>query len=310
VITPGDPRGIGPEVALRALTLLGREQPTDSIRIVGPEGDLTVGQLSALAAAHQERSSDEEAGTVAARSIERAVGLALAGDAEAIITAPLHKPSLHAAGWPVPGQTEMLRDISAAPRVGMLMSAETTRLNAPLRVLLATTHLPLAQVHDAFTEDLLFEQVVLLDHALRRDWGIHGPRLAVCGINPHAGDGGLFGDEEQRIMKPALARARAEGVDVGEALPADTVFVRALNGEFDAVVTPYHDVGMAPFKTVSFGTGVNVTIGLPFIRTSPDHGTAFDIAGAGRADAGSMLEAIRLAQKLATNRFDTATVHV
>jgi 4-hydroxythreonine-4-phosphate dehydrogenase len=143
----------------------------------------------------------------------------------------------------------------------------------------------------------------LLDRALRADWGLAAPRLALCALNPHASDGGLFGDEEARVLRPALEAARADGVDVAGPLPADTVFSRALAGEFDAVVAPYHDVGMAAFKTVTFGAGVNVTLGLPFVRTSPDHGTAFDIAGTGRADASSTTEALRLAHTLAERRF-------
>lgn len=311
VVTTGDPRGIGPEVAIRALEHFSRQHPTASVYIMGPEGPLDAAGLSALAEKYARSPSENEAaGTVAARAIERAVDSALAGDVHAIVTPPLHKPSLHAAGWNVPGQTEMLAELAGVEHVGMLMAAETTRLGPPLRVLLATTHLPLRAVADAVTEDLLVEQTVLLAGALRSDWGIDAPRIALCAINPHASDGGLFGDEEERIVSPALARLRRAEIETSGPLPADTVFTRALGGEFDAVVAPYHDVGMAAFKTVSFGTGVNVTIGLPFIRTSPDHGTAFDIAGTGRADATSMVEALELAHTLAKRRFDMACADV
>ncbi len=146
------------------------------------------------------------------------------------------------------------------------------------------------------------EQAKLLDDALRRQWRLPSPRLALCALNPHASDQGLFGDEEDRIFAPAVENLRAEGISVSAPLPADTVFSRALGGEFDAVVAPYHDVGMAAFKTVSFGRGVNVTLGLPFTRTSPDHGTAFDLVGSGRADPSSMIEAIRLAALLTRER--------
>ena len=254
--------------------------------------------------------TDPEAGAFAARSIECAVGMALQGDADAIVTAPLHKPSLHAAGWAVPGQTEMLASLADAEHVGMLMAAETTSIGGPLRVLLATTHLALRDVVAAVTSDLLVDQASLLHHALHTDWGIAAPRIALCALNPHASDGGLFGDEEERVYRPAVERLRASGIEVAGPLPADTVFSRALGGSFDAVVSPYHDVGMAAFKTVAFGTGVNVTLGLPFIRTSPDHGTAFDIAGTETADATSMLEAMTLALRLANTRFDTPTTHV
>jgi 4-hydroxythreonine-4-phosphate dehydrogenase len=199
----------------------------------------------------------------------------------------------------------MLAALGRVERVGMLMVAERTRLGSPLRVLLATTHIPLSAVSGAVTTELLVEQVTLLDRALRTDWGLDTPRIGVCALNPHASDGGLFGDEEARVFLPAVEEARRLGVVAVGPLPADTVFSRALAGEFDAVVAPYHDVGMAAFKTVSFKTGVNVTLGLPFVRTSPDHGTAFDIAGTGQADEASMLEALRLAHRLASMRFDT-----
>jgi 4-hydroxythreonine-4-phosphate dehydrogenase len=310
LVTPGDPRGIGPEVALRALAALADGEgghavlPADLL-LVGPDGPVSRDDFSLLVTDACRGASDVSAGHVAAASIERAVEIAVRGGAHAIVTAPLHKPSLHAAGWRVPGQTEMLRALTAAPRVGMLMAAEETRLGPPLRVLLATTHIPLAEVPSAVTEELLRAQLVLLDIGLRRDWGLAEPRIALCGMNPHASDGGLFGREEIEVFAPALALAREDGVTAEGPFPADTVFGRALAGEFDAVVAPYHDVGMAAFKTVSFGSGVNVTIGLPFVRTSPDHGTAFDIAGTDRASPTSMIEAIRLARTLARNRFDT-----
>ncbi len=311
VVTPGDPRGIGPEVALRALEALQAGDDTLRISLVGPGGPVDRdGFLELAERARRDPGEDAVWGAAAAAAIERAVELALHGDAHAVVTGPLHKPSLRAAGFAVPGQTELLQALSGSEGVGMLMAAERTLLGAPLRVLLATTHLPLNEVPDAVTEELLVGQIGLLDRALRRDWGIAEPSIAVCGLNPHASDGGLFGREEAEVFEPALARARASGANAEGPLPADTVFSRALSREFDAVVAPYHDVGMAAFKTVSFGSGVNVTIGLPFVRTSPDHGTAFDIAGTGRARATSMVEAIRLASELARERFDTDSVDV
>jgi 4-hydroxythreonine-4-phosphate dehydrogenase len=304
VVTPGDPRGIGPEVAAKALEVLRSEDFRAELIPVGPEGPTTREALARQVEGARRDMDDAVAGSFAARSIERAVEMAQKGDAHGIVTAPLHKPSLHAAGWRVPGQTEMLRDLSGAPSVGMFMVSEKSRLDAPLRVLLATTHLPLRLVPDRLTSALLSEQIGLANQALARDWAIGVPRLALCGLNPHASDGGLFGDEEARLFRPAVEEARSAGVTVEGPLPADTVFLRALEGEFDAVIAPYHDVGMAVFKTVSFGAGVNVTIGLPFIRTSPDHGTAFDIAGTNRARATSMIEAVRLACTLSKNRFD------
>jgi 4-hydroxythreonine-4-phosphate dehydrogenase len=299
-------------VASEAVSALRSEGLDASILFVGPEGVIPAGSPlpTAPPPAAGRDAADATAGSVAARSIERAVEMALAGEVQAIVTGPLHKPSLHAAGWDVPGQTEMLAELAGVDSVGMLMAAEGTRLGGPLRVLLATTHVALRDVPDAVDEDLLVEQAGLLDRSLRTDWLIERPRIALCALNPHASDGGLFGSEESTVYAPALARLRAQGLCVSGPVPADTVFSRALAGEFDAVVAPYHDVGMAAFKTVAFGTGVNVTIGLPFVRTSPDHGTAFDVACTGKADPSSMIEAVRTAARLANARFDMGSAHV
>lgn len=309
-ITPGDPRGVGPEVVRDGLDALG-EVVRGRVLVVGPHGVLDVdGLLEYGPSVDRPVPSDEEAGAASTQSLERAVEMALRGEVQGIVTGPVHKPSLHAAGWAVPGQTEMLASLAGARPVGMLMAAERTRLGGPLRVLLATTHLPLRDVPASVDEALLIEQARLLDAALRRDWGLERPRIALCALNPHASDGGLFGEEEQVIYAPAVQRLRESGLCVEGPVPADTVFSRALAGAFDAVVAPYHDVGMAAFKTASFGTGVNVTLGLPFVRTSPDHGTAFDLAGTGRASSSSTVEAIELALRLANARFDIGSAHV
>jgi 4-hydroxythreonine-4-phosphate dehydrogenase len=308
-VTLGDPRGIGPEVALRGIAAL-MERSDAAFSVVTPEGTFTGSDLDLVRSeyARRRQETDQEAGKACAASLERAVEGALAGRFQAIVTGPVHKPSLHAAGYDVPGQTEMLGQLAGAGAVGMLMAAERTRLGAPLRVLLATTHLALRDVPHAVTERRLIEQTRLLDVALRRDWAIPEPRLALCALNPHASDAGLFGNEEEVVFEPAVTWLREDGVSVEGPLPADTVFSRAIAGDFDAVVAPYHDVGMAAFKTVSFGTGVNVTLGLPFVRTSPDHGTAFSLAGTGRADPSSLSEALELAVRLARTRFDTYSV--
>ena len=306
-ITLGDPRGIGPEVTEAAVRRFQSERPDVPLLLLGP-GALDPG----IAPFHDVGAwdgSEAGAGRAAAAAIHRAVELALAGEVHAIVTAPIHKPALARAGFTATGHTEMLQELTGAPAVGMLMAAETTELGPPLRVLLATTHHALRAIPDLVTADLLVEQTRLLRDGLRDGWRMDEPRLGLCALNPHASDGGLFGDEEERIYAPALRRLEAEGIRVAGPLPADTVFRRALDGELDAVVAPYHDVGMAAFKTVAFGGGVNVTLGLPFVRTSPDHGTAFDIVGTGRADASSMLEALRLAVTLAENRFDTSRRH-
>ncbi|MSR22749.1 MAG: 4-hydroxythreonine-4-phosphate dehydrogenase PdxA [Gemmatimonadetes bacterium] len=235
------------------------------------------------------------AGMISLRAIRRAVEMALAGEVSGILTGPVHKPALRAAGSHHPGQTELLGQLAGVSRVGMLMHAEMPR---PLRILLATTHLPLREVPTALTSERLEDQTYLLAESLRTHWGIPSPRIALCAMNPHASDGGLFGDEEARIFLPAVRRLRDRGVTVTDPLPADTVFLQMLSGDADAVVSPYHDVGMSVFKTLAFGHGVNVTLGLPFVRTSPDHGTAFDLVGTGRADPTSSLEALRLAARL------------
>ncbi len=240
-----------------------------------------------------------EAGRLSVLAIRRAVELASAGDVDAIVTAPINKAAMAAAGHPWPGHTEMLRDLTGAPLTALCLAAEDTPFGAPLRVVLVTGHLALAQVPEAYTTQRLLNVGRLAAADLARWWGITQPRLAVCAFNPHASDDGLFGDEESRICAPAIEQLRAAGIAATGPFPADTVFVRAMRGEFDAVLAPYHDVGMVAIKTAAFGKAVNVTLGLPFPRTSPDHGTAFDIAGTGRADPGSMRAALEAAAAFA-----------
>jgi 4-hydroxythreonine-4-phosphate dehydrogenase len=299
-VTLGDPRGIGPEVMSRAARRFVDEDPDIELVLLGPDGaDPDVGEYRSMG---RWDGTERSAGEVSLAALETGVELAMEGAVAGVVTGPVHKPALQAAGSCHPGQTELLQALAGAGSSGMLMCAERTRLGAPLRVLLATRHIPLAQVAARVTARVLVEQTRLLIAGLRTDWAVAEPRVALCALNPHASDGGLFGDEEVRVYAPALEALADEGGAVAGPLPADTVFVRALRGEFDAVVAPYHDVAMAAFKTVSFGTGVNVTLGLPFVRTSPDHGTAFDIAGRGVADASSALEALRLASRVAANR--------
>jgi 4-hydroxythreonine-4-phosphate dehydrogenase len=296
-ITLGDPRGIGPEVTAAALTerdLAGAAEFT----LIGPPG-LIPWERQVAIQGWRAGASPADAGRVAGEAIQRGVEMALAGELDALVTAPIEKGAFRAGGWHFPGHTEMLHELTGVPAVGMMMSAERTLSGGPLRVVLATTHLALRDVPQAVTTRLLVEQTLLTRDALRSWWGIAEPRIALGALNPHASDGGLFGDEEERVFAPAIRELVAAGIDVAGPIPADTVFGRALRGEFDAVIAPYHDVGMAAFKTVAFGGGVNVTLGLPFPRTSPDHGTALDIAGRGIADAGSMREAIATAVRLA-----------
>jgi 4-hydroxythreonine-4-phosphate dehydrogenase len=276
-----------------------REETNAGFIFIGPEASPAIPfadqYISVGSYTHDVRS----AGAVAGAAIAKAVELAMRREVDAIVTAPIDKSALHAGGYNYPGHTEMLAALSGTPSVVMMLTAETTSMGSPLRVVLATTHMRLAQVPSALNTRLLIEQTSITNTALQKQWRIAQPRIALCAFNPHASDGGLFGDEEQRIYQPAIEQLQEAGVCVSQPLPADTVFLRAARGEFDVVIAPYHDVGMAAFKTAAFGHGVNVTLGLPFIRTSPDHGTALDIAGTGVADSSSMLEAIRLAMRLA-----------
>ncbi len=244
---------------------------------------------------------DARAGRAAALAIERAVALVQDGRAGGIVTAPIHKEALAAAGVPYPGHTEMLQALSArggvAPPVRMMLA------NDELRTVLVTIHLSLRRAIEAVTFDSVLETIRIADAAAQRQ-GLARPRIAVAGLNPHAGEGGLFGEEETTIIAPAVAAARAEGVDASGPYAPDTVFMRARNapghpGEFDLVVAMTHDHGLIPVKYLGVEHGVNVTLGLPFVRTSPDHGTAFDIAGRGTADPSSLRAALRMARRLA-----------
>lgn len=283
-VTLGDPRGIGPELVSAALAdpVLAAEA---QLVPVGPRGtDVDVAE-----AVGRWRPTDDDAaaGRLAGAAVERAVELALGGAVHGIVTAPLDKGALAAAGYEDVGHTELLARLTGH-RTVMCLASER------LRVVLATTHRALREVPDALTPALIAETVRVTRGGLTRWFGLAMPRLALCALNPHAGDGGRFGTEDDTILAPA---ARAAGIT--GPLPADTVFVRAMRGEFDAVIAPYHDVGMTAIKVASFGHAVNVTFGLPFPRTSPDHGTARDIAGRGVADASSFRAAVRLAAEAA-----------
>ena len=294
-ITPGDPRGIGPEIVAKVMA----EPPEGAEYVVlSPDARETFNvkretwaPVASRFTFHVSRftESPADAGRAVKAQIEHAVSLALAGKVDAIVTGPAEKHALHLAGVPYPGHTEWLAALAGAAQVAMMLTDER------LRVVLITTHLPLRDVPAAVTRERVETVGALTRAALRDRWGIAVPRLAVCALNPHAGEHGLFGREDDEVLAPAARALGAAGP-----FPADTVFVRALRGEFDAVLAPYHDVGMTAIKVAAFGRGVNVTLGLPFIRTAPDHGTAFDIAGRGVADHGSMVEAVRLAADLAT----------
>jgi 4-hydroxythreonine-4-phosphate dehydrogenase len=241
-----------------------------------------------------------EAGRLAADAVTWAAQAALRGDIAALVTAPLHKEALSAAGVPFPGHTELLQ-AQAALHAGVAVEQMPVRMmlaNDELRTVLVSIHMALRQALDAVTYGQVLETLRITDRALARVLG-RRPRIAVAGLNPHAGEGGLFGREELDVIVPAMQAAEREGLDLHGPFAPDTVFMRARRGEFDVVVAMYHDQGLIPVKYLGVEKGVNVTLGLPLVRTSPDHGTAFDIAGKGQADASSLLEAIRMARTLA-----------
>jgi 4-hydroxythreonine-4-phosphate dehydrogenase len=239
---------------------------------------------------------DAAAGVAAAACIRAAVADVQRGAAVALVTAPIHKEALAAAGEPYPGHTELLQAEAAAGPVRMMLA------NDELKTVLVSIHMALREAIDAVTQDSVLE-TLRIAHRAAAAWGQPRPRIAVAGLNPHAGEGGLFGDEEGRHIAPAIALARREGIDASGPHAPDTVFMRARDtpehpGEFDIVVAMYHDQGLIPVKYLGVEHGVNVTLGLPFVRTSPDHGTAFDLAGSGRADPASLIAAFRMARRL------------
>ena len=287
-ITLGDPRGIGPEIVRTALAD-ERVRAACVPTIVGPRGT-AVAAPESIGEWDPSSGSAAAAGHLAGLAIERAVALARAGTVQGIVTAPIDKAALLAGGYDHPGHTEMLAALTGS-RVAMMLASDR------LRVVLATTHLALRDVPEAVTAEAIVEAAEVTRRGLREWFGIGQPRIALCALNPHAGDGGRFGREDEEVLAPAARRAGIDGP-----FPADTVFVRAMRGAFDAVIAPYHDVGMTAIKVASFGSAVNITLGLPFPRTSPDHGTALDIAGQGVADASSMIAAILLCARVAARR--------
>jgi 4-hydroxythreonine-4-phosphate dehydrogenase len=286
-VTVGDPAGIGPEIARKAAADASLLAACEIV-LYGPSSDEDV-------ARYDRGRISAGAGRAAYDAIVAATGDAQAGRIDAIVTAPINKEAFAAAGLPWRGHTELFAHLTGSARVAMMFYAES------LRVILATVHIPLGEVPRALTREVLEGTIDLAARELPR-FGFVSPRLAVAGLNPHAGEHGLIGREDDDVLAPAVAASRARGVAVAGPFPADTVFLRAMRGEFDAVVACYHDQGLIPVKLVAFGRAVNVTLGLPIVRTSVDHGTAFDIARQGVADPSSLIEAIRLAVRLAKIR--------
>ena len=277
-ITCGDVNGIGPEIARKAISSNHWKKDVELI-FIGPENLPTLGKATA------------EASKTAVAAIERAVQGCLDGELDAMVTAPICKEGLKLAGINDPGHTEMIAELTGTKRYGMML------MGKGLRVMLVTRHLPLREVADALTKENILEAIELTAEALTA-FGIPDGRIGVCGLNPHAGDGGTLGSEETELITPAIETARAQGLNVAGPIPADVIFFQALEQKYDAVVAMYHDQGLGPLKMHAFDCGVNITLGLPIIRTSPDHGTAFDIAGKGIADPGSMIAAIETAIQL------------
>ncbi len=313
-LTMGDPAGIGGELTVSAWRALRQSGPAfaaidDPARLAGPvravetmaeaaavfpEALPVLPQLLAAAAVPGRPDSANAAATIA--SIERAVRLAQAGEASAVVTNPISKAVLYAAGFPHPGHTEFLGALTRCAHPVMMLA------NDFLRVVPVTVHVSLRAALDGLATAAIVDTARITAKALRDQFGIATPRLAVAGLNPHAGEGGAMGDEEAALIAPAVAALRDEGIAVTGPHPPDTMFTPAARAGYDAAICMYHDQALIPLKTLDMASGVNVTLGLPIIRTSPDHGTAFDIAGQGRADPASLIAALRLAATLAERR--------
>jgi len=322
-ITMGDPAGIGPEVVLKALRMADMAEPSRLV-VLGDEQVLNraARQLGVSPPWQTVRSTNEledargelvlvdfanvpgelpprptaEGGRASLDYVNAAIDLAVAGRADAIATAPVHKVALSLAGCTHPGHTEILAERTGTQHYVMMLAGPA------LRVALVTIHIALQDVPSALTTEQVGRTIQITDRGLRELFGIERPRVAVAGLNPHAGESGRFGTEEAQIIAPAIEQARHDGIDCSGPHPPDTVFHRAIHGQFDAVVVMYHDQGLIPIKLLHFETAVNITLGLPIIRTSADHGTAYDIAGKGIADGGSMARAVELAAQFARRR--------
>ncbi len=320
-VSCGEPAGVGPEIIVGARAALGGElpffvigdprhfaglgmglaelsDPSEAARVApGTLPVLAHGFAGARVAGQPDPANAQGVIDVIARGVE----LVRSGAASALCTAPIHKKALKdGAGFAYPGHTEYLAALAGVERVVMMLACEG------LRVVPVTIHIGLAEVPAALTPDLLADTIRITHAALIRDFGLSAPRLAVAGLNPHAGEGGTMGREEITVIAPVLEALRAEGLDITGPQSADTMFHAGARAGYDAAIAMYHDQALIPVKTVDFAGGVNVTLGLPFIRTSPDHGTAFDIAGQGRADATSMIAALRMAAAMGARRFGGA----
>ena len=322
VLSLGEPAGIGPEIVAKAWTALSAESPfavigdralleAQGVRVVeiGAPGDAASVFARGLPVLHHPAPAPVEPGrpdprnaAVVADWIERAVGLALSGEASGVVTAPIAKAPLYAAGFRFPGHTEFIAELTAdVPFAGtrgpvMMLTAQD------LRACLVTIHVALDQVPELVTAERVCRTARVVHEAMKRDFGIASPRLALAALNPHAGEGGALGLQEIEVLRPAAEALRAEGIAITDPLPADTLFHAEARATYDAAICLYHDQALIPVKTLDFWGGVNATLGLPIVRTSPDHGTGFEIAGKGVARADSLIAAIRLASTMAAAR--------
>lgn len=287
-ITLGDPLGIGPEIVAKALKVPSLQKAAHWKIFGEPRANTEVRPYRKI--------SPKQAGVASRLALEAAAQSLKNGECTGLVTAPVSKTHLALAGFPFPGHTEFLAHAFKARRIAMMLASPR------LRVVLTTIHIPLKKVFSILTKDLIAEKIGITAEALKKHFGISKPRIAVCGLNPHAGEGGMFGDEEIRIIAPAIAKARRNGINATGPWPPDTVFHEALEGHFDAVLCHYHDQGLIALKTLDFHAGVNTTLGLPIIRTSPDHGCAFDIAGKNRANPESFIHAMKLCVEMVQKR--------
>ena len=292
-VTMGDPLGIGAEIVLKALN---EWKGRSAIKVFGDPHQLKEiprGDLHPVSLGHSGRKpTPEEAGQASVAYLDAAMAAWRRGEIDGLVTAPIAKHHVHLAGFPFPGHTEYLAAQTKTERFAMMMAGPR------LKVTLVTIHEPLQKVPSLLTRAKVVETISITHRAMRESFRISKPRIAVCGLNPHAGEEGLLGREEIEVIAPAIAEARSLGFDCDGPKVPDAVFHEAYAGNWDALVCMYHDQGLIPFKMVHFQEGVNVTLGLPLVRTSPDHGTAFDIAGQGRADPSSMIAALRLAEEM------------
>lgn len=323
-LTMGDPAGIGPEVIVKAVargavgkiarpicigsvsvmerTVRSLNLPLRIVPVAGHErpdsgspGDVlpVLDPLTKPLGRFRMGVVGEATGRASVQCIERAVQLALDGCVDGIVTAPINKEGMHLAGYRYPGHTEFLAALTGAKEVGMMI------LGGPLKIMFTTTHAALREVPDLLNAQRVGRAIRLAARAMREYFHVPSPSIGVAALNPHAGEGGLFGTEERTVIQPAVRRAKASGIRASDPQPADTLFGKAARGDYDVVVAMYHDQGLIPLKLVAFGRCVNLTVGLPILRTSVDHGTAYDLAGKGRADPGSLIEAVKLAARLA-----------